>query len=155
MALINKDYNAYWDWQTTITFYVAVHLINAHIVKKGSLHYRSHEDVNNAINPYGLSPCKLPEAEYSAYIFLQWMSKRSRYLISDNKNDRSVHAHFTKEKHFAKSIERLDLLLEYINKKYGIVFDRQSLDCCLLAGKKMTFFEHVPQPPIATVGQTL
>ena len=72
-----------FDWQVTICFYTAVHLINCHLANFG-LQYRKHKDVKDALNPYTISPAKLPEDEYSAYISLQSLSRRSRYLVNEN-----------------------------------------------------------------------
>ena len=34
-----------FEWQVTISFYVAVHLINAHLARSSNLHYRTHNQV--------------------------------------------------------------------------------------------------------------
>lgn len=87
---VNTGIGQCWDWQVTISFYTAVHLVNAHIASRSNHHYRSHELVNNAINPYSLtSLSKLPEEEYLAYIKLQNLSRRARYLCHDDPKNRS------------------------------------------------------------------
>jgi hypothetical protein len=150
LAQINKGFTTYWDWQTTVAFYAAVHLINAHLDKMAGLHYRSHEDVNIAINSFGPSPCKLPQGEFTAYMYLQWLSKRSRYLISEDKNDHSTTAHFTKEKHFARAIERLDIIMQYIHTKYGVSFAIHTLESPSLESKKLKFFKVTTLAPSTT-----
>lgn len=151
LALVNRDYPLYWDWQTTIAFYAGVHLINAHIARKANLHYRSHEHVENAISPYSLaSPCKLPEQIYSAYTQLQWLSRRSRYLISDEASDQSTGVHFTKGKHLTRAIKRLNILLEYIAIQYGQNFNTYSIDCPKLESETLKYFSDRP----ATTGLT-
>ena len=128
LSQVNKNFGGYWDWQVTTCFYSCVHLVNAHIAKVANLHYRSHEEVNNILNPYSaLSPCKLPEEEYSYYVNLQWLSRRSRYLISDDKNDSSNRGFFTSEKHFARAIPYLDKLMSYMATLHGITFPKYEI----------------------------
>jgi uncharacterized protein (UPF0332 family) len=79
---INDQIEDCFDWQVTVCYYAALHLINAHTAKFG-LQYRKHVDVIDAINPmHRLSPTKLPEDEYVAYIALQSLSRRARYLVN-------------------------------------------------------------------------
>jgi hypothetical protein len=73
-----------WDWQVTVCFYVGVHLVNAHVFQKTGQHYRSHEQVNMALNPATLSLAKLSESDYLAYKKLQGLARRARYLCHDD-----------------------------------------------------------------------
>ena len=41
----------YWDWNVTVCYYVAVHLVNSHIASTTNQHYRKHEEVSKALNP--------------------------------------------------------------------------------------------------------
>lgn len=121
---------SYWDWQVTVAFYVGVHLINAHIVQKSGLHYRSHEQVDGAINPYNpLSPIKLTEEDYLAYSKLQGLARRARYLIHDDLTNRMTDAQFTYDKHFARAVRCLDTLLTFIKNEYGVSFPRLAFKC--------------------------
>jgi uncharacterized protein (UPF0332 family) len=80
---INQNIENYIDWQVTVCFYSALHLVNAHLSQYG-LQYRRHSDVKHALNPkVQASPSKLPENEYVAYVTLQMLSRRSRYLEND------------------------------------------------------------------------
>lgn len=138
---INKA-NNYWDWQTTVCFYIGVHIINSHLAIKADLHYRSHEEVSNAINPYNkYSVCSLPPDVYTAFINLQWLSRRSRYLISDKKGDFSTLAHFTSEKHFAKAVRHLDMLMNFINTSYDAGLPKISIVCEKLKTENLAFFK--------------
>ncbi len=47
LGSVNNQIKNTWDWQVTVAFYVAVHMINARIADKANLHYRSHEAVKN------------------------------------------------------------------------------------------------------------
>lgn len=127
LSEINSKCSNFWDWKVTCCFYVAVHLVNAHTAKVGNLHYRTHEDTKNAINPTSqLSPCKLPEDMYLSYVKLENLSRRSRYMCSDSSKDMSSR---TTEKHFAKAIKNLDKLMEYFKEKYNIEFDKYKIAC--------------------------
>jgi hypothetical protein len=125
----------FWDWQVTITFYVGVHLVNAHLASVADLHYRTHEHVKNEINPHNPdTPYSFPEAVYLDYAKLEGLSRRSRYLchdspdMKDNKN-----AHFTFDKHFAKAVKCLDRLLAYFNTTYGLGIKNISVKCVELS----------------------
>ena len=61
LGSINNHQNEYTDWQVTVCFYTALHLVNAHLATF-VLHYRTHEEIKNAIVPLNLlSVAKLPE----------------------------------------------------------------------------------------------
>lgn len=126
----NSKINSYWDWQVTISFYAAVHLVNAHIAKAANLHYRTHEDTKNALNPYSkLSVCKVPEEIFTTYGKLENLSRRSRYMCSDTANMPNNVAFRTNAKHFARAIRYLDKLLEYFKGKYGIEITKYKIVC--------------------------
>lgn len=116
---INQKFEEdYWDWKVTVTFYSALHLINAHIVKIAGLHYRNHDEVRNAISPFNqLSPCKVSEEIFTSYRSLESLSRISRYLCNPKKSS-SNSASFTYGKHFAKSIRQLDKIIAYMDEKY-------------------------------------
>lgn len=129
-----------FDWQVTICFYTAVHLINCHLANFG-LQYRKHKDVKDALNPYTISPAKLPEDEYSAYISLQSLSRRSRYLVNEkDQNITSPNAFFTYEKHFSKALIHLDKLMQYFDKKYSMSLQKRKVNCSQLNYNHLNFF---------------
>lgn len=132
---------AYWDWKVTISFYSAVHLINAHIAQKTGLHYRSHEQVLSAINPNEtLSVCKLDEERYLSYAKLRNLSRRSRYLVSDQDKIKDDKAFLTYDKHFAKAIKHLDNLISFINKEYELNLQEIQVSCIGLKQNELTNF---------------
>lgn len=103
----NKTKNESWDWQVTMCFYTAVHLVNGHIANKQNLHYRSHKQVKNALSPYKdiNIGTELTEDLYKSYVKLQNLSRRSRYLCLDSEevgNDEICH--LTYDKHLKRSI---------------------------------------------------
>lgn len=139
---VNKTISESWDWQVTVSFYVSVHLINAHIAKKSDQHYRSHEQVNKSVNPYfPLSPTKLTEDNFKSYIKLQGLARRSRYLCNDNKEIKDTSAYFTYDKHLAKALANLDKLLMFIHSEYSIKFNKINISCIELKNRPLTYFE--------------
>jgi len=142
LYLVNKTTQSHWDWQVTISFYTAVHLINAHIANKANQHYRSHELVNNSINPFNqTSITRLSEELYVSYMKLQNLSRRARYLCHDDPKNHDNNAFLTYDKHFVKAVFNLDKILSFMASRYSIQFDRVSLQCVELKAKKFEFFE--------------
>lgn len=127
---VNRLQANYWDWQVTVCFYVVVHMINAHIAKKGNMHYRTHKDVESAINPYNkLSPAKVNETVFTAFKTIRNLSRRSRYMINENKEIKRETAHFTYDKHLRKAIINLDKIICYIGSEYKIRFTNIIISC--------------------------
>ena len=139
----NTFINNSWDWQVTTCFYVAVHLVNAHIAKKIDQHYRSHEQVNDALNPFKtLSPTKISESHFLSYKKLQGLSRRSRYLCSDDTSNHDAGAFLTYDKHLAKALKHLESVLQFIHLEYGVNFPVSHIDCIEIKGKSFQFFKY-------------
>lgn len=120
----------YWDWNVTVCFYVAVHLVNSHIASISDQHYRKHEEVSRALNPYiAMSTTKVTEEVFLAYNHLQNLSRRSRYLINDSMKNRDENANLTYDKHFKRSLVHLDTILEYIENIHDQSFNKIQIDC--------------------------
>ncbi len=120
----------FWDWNVTVCYYVAVHLVNSHIASTLDQHYRKHEEVANALSPFNsLSLSKVPEKVYLAYCKLQNYSRRSRYLISDDMKNRSEEANLTYDKHFKRSLVHLDTVMGYMDTQYHQNFNPTIVDC--------------------------
>ena len=119
LANINETIPNCIDWQITVCFYTALHLVNAHLSKFGH-QYRKHTDVQHAINPeVQISPSKLPEDEYVAYTALQQLSRRSRYLVNEKDSKlKETAAARTYDTHLSKAIKHLDRLSHYFSVKY-------------------------------------
>ena len=143
LSSVNENINDRWDWQVTVCFYSAVHLINAHIVSKTSKNYLTHGQVSGVINPYAdLSLGKLDEKTYTSYTKLFHLSRRSRYLLNEN-FDKSVDiqtACLTYDKHFKKAIHHLDIVIEYIKANYSESFGKEDLTCLELKGRTFSNF---------------
>ena len=137
------------DWQVTVTFYTALHFINAHLSNSG-LQYRRHTDVKDALNPYSrLSVSKLPEDEYTAYISLQSLSLRARYLASEKDNNlNATAAFFSRDKHLAKSLRHLETLIVFFADKYGIDLNAIKLKCEDYRGEQARYIMSVKSPGI-------
>lgn len=119
LEVINSNAPEYFDWQVTVCFYSALHLMNAHLSKFG-LQYRKHRDVNNALNfANATSMAKLPEDIYISYTALQSLSRRSRYLVNEKKLTED-NAAMTYEVHLTKAIRHLDKIISYFSTKYKV-----------------------------------
>lgn len=139
---INTRVASQWDWQVTVSFYTAVHLVNAHIATKVNQHYRSHELVNNAINPFNqVSATKFSEELYTSYMKLQNLSRRARYLCHDDPKNREEKAFLTYDKHFSKSVFHLEKLINFISTEYSVVFDPINIVCPELRNKGLKYFK--------------
>ena len=135
-AINSKAIPDYWDWQVTASFYVAVHVANAHLAKCAELHYRTHEDVKNAISPFNpMAICQISQEAYLAYAKLEGLSRRARYLCHEDYDKSNQIAHFTHDKHFAKGIKNLDKFLKYFEDLYSIKFGALDISCIELTTK--------------------
>jgi len=134
LGSINRNNNDNWDWQVTVSFYTAVHLISALIADTNNLHYDSHTDTLAAINPAANgAQIGITEDIYLAYRKLFNDSIRSRYLTvhrDEKAADYSVEtAYITHSKHFKKCIVRLNTILNFISDRYQTEFPETDIDC--------------------------
>lgn len=146
LSKINNLINDRWDWQVTTCFYTALHLMNAHIAKKANKNYLSHTRVDIALNPYGMSVSKLDEDSYSAYNSLSNLSRRSRYLLTENRSQVDTEIDIQREcltysKHFKKAIHHLDKVISFINKEYGNQIGNTEVKCIDLKSMKFANFK--------------
>ena len=140
---INKTSPAHVDWQVTVCFYTALHLVNAHLANYNQ-QFRNHTDVKDAINPHNpLSVLKLTPDSYTAYISLFSLSRRARYLINEKDNNlKSNQPFFTYDKHLAKAIKHLDILCTYFNNLYSLGLPKTPIQCTQLDKKNpLAFFD--------------
>lgn len=146
LSKVNSSINDRWDWQVTVCFYSALHLMNAHIVAKTNKNYLSHSQVAAVINPYNqLSIAKLDEETYLSYNKLFQLSRRSRYLLSENFQKKKIAdiqpASITYDKHFKKAIHHLDKVITYVSKNYNVAFKKTKVNCIELKGKDFANFD--------------
>jgi hypothetical protein len=154
---VNQYLNSFHDWQVTTSFYVAVHLINAHTAQVGQMHYQSHSERKQAINYANpLAPCRLEEKYCLAYLKLENLSRRARYLCLDQDGRMSgpdaEKVFLTFGKHFKKALNHLDTIMTFFRDKYNIHFDQ-----CIIYSEdikpnlKFEFFVIRNQPQTLTV----
>jgi len=139
LSKISINVDDCWDWQVTVCFYSALHLINSHIVSKTGANYLSHSKVEEIINPFNqLSTAKLDEKIYISYIKLFQLSRRSRYLLSENfqKGERVeiFPASVTYSKHLKKAVHHLEVIINFIKEDYKESFPKVDVRCVDLKG---------------------
>lgn len=139
LANTNNAVSDCWDWQVTICFYSALHLMSAHLANKG-LQYRTHKETDTMLNPYSsLSVGKIPEPIYLAYSKLMRLSRRARYMI-DEKNPASTRACYISEKHFSKALRNLDAVLTYFSEQYETEFVKAKIVCSAFKSEDLVYF---------------
>ena len=141
LSEFNQKIENGWDWQVTIAYYVAVHLMNAHLAQKANLHYKTHESVKNALySP--TSVAKIPDDIYTAYVKLEGLSRRSRYLCHED-NPAQPHLPFlTYDKHLKKALKNLDKVVGFIAKEYKVSFNKANIDCIEIKDEQFSFFQY-------------
>jgi hypothetical protein len=144
LSKINFNINERWDWQVTVCFYSAVHLMNAHIIVKTKKNYLMHKQVDTVLNPFSqFSLSKLDEDTYTSYVSLSNLSRRSRYLSNENviKNDDDIKSGcFTYSKHFKKAISHLEIIINYMVKNHKTEINKIDLKCDDLSHLKLKNF---------------
>lgn len=125
------DSSKHLDWQVTSCYYVAVHLVNAHIAKTANLHYKTHSEVKQAINPNNhITICALDEDIFDLYQSLEKLSRMARYLCDESGDNHDTHSFITKEKHVIKALTRLNKIIAYFISLYPeLEFDIVHIRC--------------------------
>ncbi|MDR3695655.1 hypothetical protein [Mucilaginibacter sp.] len=124
----SQKINDCWDWQVTISYYVAVHLMNARLADKLNLHYKTHKDVKIALyNEY--FACKIPDEIYTAYVSLENLSRRARYLCHEDSEIPNETEYHTYDRHLKKALSKLDIILNYFCIEHGLTFEKCAIDC--------------------------
>lgn len=124
----SMGHSNFFDWQVTVCYYTAVHLVNAHLSKIANLHYNTHEDTKNAISYENMtSICRIDKERYLDYITLEKLSRRARYLSDFSKKSDRQNAFLTYDKHVARAINLLNNLMLYFNKLYQLDFVKTTI----------------------------
>lgn len=136
LETINQHASAHVDWQVTVCFYTSLHLVNAHL-SVYNMQYRKHVDVKDALNPRNVNSIKegssLPDAQYLAYMKLQSLSRRSRYLVNEKDgNLGSDQAYLTFDIHLGRALRHLNNLMSYFNTSYKIGLPKVKINCAEL-----------------------
>jgi hypothetical protein len=138
LLAVNRVNNKNWDWQVTIAYYIGVHIVNAHIIGTTNMHYRAHHEVKNSL----FNDPSIPEDIYLAYARLEGLSRRARYLISENTNDHSQSDFFTYDVHFAKSIKNLDKIIHHFTPLCHLTPGNPEVKCpCLNSKTPLSVFK--------------
>lgn len=104
------------------------------------MHYRSHKAVEEVISPFGkIATTKLPEDVFVSYMALSNLSRRARYLCTDD-GSREGEAMLTFDKHLKKALYHLNVILEWFSKEYKQDFFVQKMIVCPEMTKDMTYF---------------
>jgi hypothetical protein len=141
LSEFNQKIENGWDWQVTITYYVAVHLMNAHLAKKANLHYKTLEQVKNALFSQ-TSVAKIPDDVYTSYVKLEGLSRRSRYLCHEDNSGQPQLPFLTYDKHLKKALKNLDKIISFISKEYKINFNKANIDCIEIKEDNLIFFKY-------------
>lgn len=119
----------YYDWQVTVCYYTAVHLVNAHLAKTGNTHFQNHSETKNAINYKGTSISSIGETPFKHYVSLENLSRRARYLSHQSKGNHPGRAFATEPYHLANALFKLENLMLYFGEKYAIQFSEMEVTC--------------------------
>ncbi|MCE7038967.1 hypothetical protein [Dyadobacter sp. CY312] len=122
----------FYDWQVTVCFYSALHIMSGHLKAKG-VESSSHVSTLRALDPSNqLSITKLGEDEYVAYRSLYNLSRRARYLVEVNSQGIVTTGDTplaTRCVHLARSIRNLDRILAFLKTEYKVDLDKIKIKC--------------------------
>ncbi len=89
-----------------------------------------------------MSACKIPDDTYLAYVKLENLSRRSRYLCNDaaSTGTDNSHAFFTYDKHLKKALIQLQIIMSFFSKKHGDNFEVIEVNCVEIKDLKLDNF---------------
>jgi hypothetical protein len=120
---VNSLATQFYDWEVTTCYYVAVHLINAHL-SLYTLQLRRHYDVTTVLKTRH-NEASIPRYAYCAYAKLQALSRRSRYLVDEhNANRPSIKAFSILDIHLSSALKQLHVLMSFFKERYGVQFEK-------------------------------
>lgn len=89
-----------------------------------------------------MSPGRIPDEQYKAYIKLQNLSRRARYIVhEDIKLDDGSRAFLTHDAHLKKAFKNLDILLSFFNTLYSLAIPEMNIVCQGLKQTELAFFK--------------
>lgn len=109
-----------------------------------AMNYISHREVDDAISPFNLlSVAKLDEATYLSYQKLSHLSRRARYLLNDNEEDRALikKSCITHSPHFKKAIFHLNEIMKFMDATYKTTLNKVEIKCADLKGQSFEYFD--------------
>lgn len=132
---INRSIGWSNDWQITVCFYTALHIISAYLSKRG-VTYTSHQDTFDALNPANpLNINAIPMNIYTQYKYLSDQSRLARYLTVGAGSAPIV----LNDNHLKKAIESLDVIMKYFadNESFGFSISKIGIP---ILKKPLNFF---------------
>lgn len=115
LELDNKPY----DWLVTISFYSALHYVNAFLALKGDLHPTDHHSTLQFLNPKGTHNLGFDETCYNYYKGLQNRSRQARYMVYSSVDRKSTHK-FISYKRFEESKNFLEKIKKFVLSELSI-----------------------------------
>lgn len=105
-------------WEVVVCYYIAVHLMNAHITDKLNQTFNSHNKVNTVLFYDKHSPALITKQAFYAYKDLTRLSRIARYLfdIQAPQNKMIISA-----QHHQEAFVHLNNLIHYFNTLYPVI----------------------------------
>lgn len=123
LKVLNSAKEIDYHWQITLSYYSALHFINAFLSDVSNVHPGNHQLLKDYIEPNSRSTMTRLSCDlYSAYNHLEIISRKARYLC-DNNGKSCERGFFPNEKDFHRAIKYLDQTIDYIVAKYSISID--------------------------------
>lgn len=114
------------QWQITVAYYSALHLINAFLSDKADLHPNNHHSLKEFIEPSAVNT--IGEDLYASYTHLEMLSRKARYLCDNSGQNSSSKGFISNKKDFQRAIKYLDQVKCFINKEYSLGLSVIELD---------------------------
>ena len=154
------------DWQITLCFYSALHLIKSHLAHN-KVTARTHDDVSNFISNSQLvfaGIVGVPKDVQNAYTYLYKHSREARYLFPDGGDpDNDVAPPVFSDADLIEAVRRLNSIMKFYQSKYGNTFKKTAVTLQAANQPSFDFFDFengkpsvIPThgPSVATGGGT-
>jgi len=114
----------HFDWQVTISFYVALHLLSAHMAFQG-VHVSTHKKArDNLLSLAEKNNVKADSDIFSYYDMLEGLSREARYLHNgESPKNAPVQALFVKHGKASDALRSLNNIMIYFSRKYEADFE--------------------------------
>lgn len=127
---INNNVDNCIDWQVTLCFYVAVHLMKSHLAHN-FIDSTNHEDLKHHISgchTMRVAGVQIPDAVSYSYSDLENLSRKARYLFPAGGNTMGQNRSpvFT-ENELVRALVYLDEILVWYSTKYGVSISATSV----------------------------
>jgi hypothetical protein len=105
------------SWEVTVCYYVAVHLVNAHIESQLKVSYQSHDRIKKALFYDRHSSARISKQAFDTYNQLTRLSRIARYLFDSQTALTPVQI---TQQHRADAELYLNRLIAYFNGLYAL-----------------------------------